>query len=76
MFRAGVDNRADGLSRGDSVETWGYATSLDESFTLSSIPTGIDQLSHLVDPSVNVMTEQTLIDTWVAMMDVLMSFPS
>ena len=76
VFRAGVDNRADGLSRGDPVEAWGYLPTLDESFSSATIPPGIDRLSCLVDPSVNVMTEDTLINTWVAMMEVLSQFPA
>jgi len=74
VFRAGVDNRADGLSRGEPVEKWGFARTIDESFTSDAIPAGIDLLSHLVDPSVELMTEAALIDTWVSMMGVLTQF--
>jgi hypothetical protein len=74
VFRAGVDNRADGLSRGEPVEKWGFARTLDRSFTGDLIPKGIDLLSQLVDPSVELMTEDALIDTWVSMMGVLTQF--
>lgn len=74
VFRAGVDNRADGLSRGEPVEKWGFSRTIDESFTSDAIPAGIDLLSRLVDPSVELMTESALIDTWVSMMGVLTQF--
>jgi len=73
-FRAGVDNAADGLSRGVMPSQLGFSQTLDQSFTKATIPAGIDLLSRLIDPSVELMTEDTLIDTWVLMMEVLTAF--
>ena len=62
-FRPGVENiRADGLSRGDNPHQLGFSDY--NSFTKDTAPPELKGLSRLLDPSINFMEEETLIQYW------------
>jgi len=73
-FRPGVDNEADGLSRGrDTPSSLGFYPEDNASYTYDDMPPLLYDLLHLVDPSKPLMTEDTLLATWSRMMEILQS---
>jgi len=62
-FRAGVLNkRADSLSRGDSPLSLGFGTQY--SFTRSTSPPVLRELSALLNPAIDRMDETALLESW------------
>ena len=66
IFRAGVLNEADGLSRGVDPSIGQYALGPPgvTSYTLASMPPELSELLYLVDPSRPIMSEEILVTTW------------
>ena len=77
VFRAGVLNAADGLSRGvdPSIGQYAIGPSGTNSYTLATMPPELLELLYLVDPSRPIMSEEVLVATWERFTAVLRSLP-
>ena len=77
IFRAGVLNEADGLSRGvdPSIGQYSLGPPGATSYTLSTMPLELLELLYLVDPSRPIMSEDVLVTTWERFTAVLRSLP-
>jgi hypothetical protein len=77
IFRAGVLNEADGLSRGvdPSIGQYSLGPPGATSYTLSTMSSELLELLYLVDPSRPIMSEEVLVTTWERFTAILRSLP-